>query len=295
MNYDLKFIKNFKSDYILPSDIIDVIKLLVNVIIVPPNLDVVQNNNVSKKWNKEKVVNKSNFTKAVEDIEKDPTEKKINDIRITLNKISNKNYESQKTIILNNMKDITDPVIFHKIAQFIFEIASSNKFYSELYTNLYIELINISSVFKNILDDYFLKYKSTIETIKYVDSEIDFEGFCDNNKKNDKRKSMASFFMFLSKRNILLPETILDMIKFFQNKLIECIDEENKTLECEEISELTFILISIGKDNIELTNKKCWIEILSNISLITGYKVKEHKSLTNRVVFKQKDLTDYLK
>jgi 23S rRNA pseudoU1915 N3-methylase RlmH len=303
MYYTLKDIKKFKSEYILPVDVINIIDLIKKEIIVIPSItDSVQAKNtlqdkkiIHKKWQKEIIATKSNFTKAVEDIEKDPFVKRINDIRITLNKISVKNYESQKNIILEHMKDIDDQTSLNKIAHFIFDIASSNKFYCELYTNLYIELINISSIFRSILDEYVSNYKSIVNNLKYVSAEEDFEGFCDNNKNNDKRRSMASFFMFLSNKGILLHDIILDMIKYFQEKMIVDIDEEGKTLECEEISELLYIFISIGKSNLSLIKHSRWCDIVENVHLITSYKIKEHKSLTSRVFFKQLDLKDFLK
>ena len=84
---------------------------------------------------------------------KEGIEKDMNNIRTSLNKISIKNYDIQKDIIISLLiqfltDDIEHQISLKKIAQFIFDIASTNKFYSALYVDLYLELINKSSILK---------------------------------------------------------------------------------------------------------------------------------------------------
>jgi hypothetical protein len=325
--YSFSQIQSVKSNnFILPSIVIDAINLLNKVVVISSNQIDIQpvfkkntydDKHKSYKFNKteKNIIDRRNTKSLLEDswtdekaifniknafivtkIEpKEGLEKDINDIRISLNKISSKNYDSQKDIILQHMSRIDDEISLQKIAQFIFDIASSNKFYSELYADLYQELISISYIFKSILDEYVSTYKLTIDNIKYVDSEIDYDGYCSYVKENDKRRAMATLFMILSARDILDSNIMLSMIEYFQSIMLQYIELEGKSLECEEISEIIFILVSNGNSNSVLTSQDIWNNsIIPNVLKISQYKVKEHKSLTSRTVFKQLNLKDFL-
>jgi hypothetical protein len=76
----------------------------------------------------------------------------------------------------------TQPV---KIVNFIFETGCANKFYSELYAKLYKELIEKYPVFKEVIMPFIEKYVESIQDVKVVDQNKDYDGFCENNKKNE--------------------------------------------------------------------------------------------------------------
>jgi hypothetical protein len=222
-------------------------------------------------------------------------EKNINDIRISLNKISNKNYETQKEIILNHMLIIDDDESLQKVAQFIFDVVSSNKFYCELYADLFKELVNKTPIFLRILYEHVSEYKSSLDNLKYIDSTIDYDGYCNYVKNNENRRAMATFFMMLSARNIINNKIILSIIDHFQTSLLKLIDIKDNVLECEEISEIIFIFISIGNSNDLLIIEEEWNDkIIPCVKQISKFKVKEHSSLSSRIIFKQMDLNDFV-
>jgi hypothetical protein len=91
---------------------------------------------------------------------KEGLEKKINDVRICINKMSTKNYELQRDAILAFILEIQEQEAneLEKIANAIFDIASTNKFYSEMYAKLYKELIHLYPVFQKVMDTFLQKY-----------------------------------------------------------------------------------------------------------------------------------------
>jgi hypothetical protein len=292
MYYNVKDIQKMTTNYILSPLILNEIHALEKLIIIPIISDeiYVKHPKQNDVW---RVPEKKKFKTTKIEI-KTGINKNIDDIRISLNKISNKNYESQKTNIMEHLENfLLDDESLYKIAQFIFDIASANKFYSELYADLYLELVNKSIIFKVVLETYIKTYKSTIENIVNIDANVDYDGYCQYVKDNDKRRSMASFFIMLSKRGILEREIIIDIITHFQNTLMEYIKEDNKTSECEEISEILFILISLG-NNDEIYNKAFSNNIIPQTIIVSKLKVKDYKSLTSRIIFKQLDLIDLL-
>ena len=271
----------------------------------------------------------------------------IKDIRVCLNKISNKNYDSQKEAIFNfinsvnnsykkentddektktkkeegnnkenNLKDnkinpfglleeddddeeelqVTKEcsLDLKKVAQSIFDIASSNKFYSELYAQLYQELIEKYDFFKeyvtNLIEDY---YKS-MDLIELVDSNKDYDKYCENNKQNDKRKALSTFIVNLMKKGVIEKKNVLNLIIKLQEKIMIFVDTDDKTNNIDEITENIYIMTTLINLK-ELNCKEYSDRIVKNIEICSSYKVKDHKSISNRAIFKYMDILDFIK
>lgn len=321
------------------------------------------NNKLDNSW-------KTNIQfKATKIEKKEGIEKMINDIRISLNKISIKNYNQQKEIIFSLIKELineeiqeiqeiqenqkiqknkektnnnkneenienkTNPNAFgilseedeeeddddeqilfkenikiKQIAQCIFDIASSNKFYSELYAKLYKELLQESTIFYNFVVNLIEEYKKDIHNIKYVDSNKEYENFCENNKLNDKRKALTTFIANLMKEEILPKKDVFQLIIDLQESIILQIDIEDKSYQIDEITENIFILITLVANEFEnlknieelKKNKKYkqdiekLIKIKENIINCANYKSKQHKSISSRAIFKYMDMKEII-
>jgi hypothetical protein len=235
--------------------------------------------------------------KTTQMVTKEGVEKDINTIRVLLNKLSNKNFTTQKDLILQeiSMIDIDKIEDLQKIAQFIFQIASTNKFYAELYADLYVELIERFDIFTKILDEFILNYKDTIQHIDYIDPNVDYDKYCVYTKQNDQRKATAAFLIMLMKKGIVSHDTILGILSHFLNVLLEYIKQPNRTNEVDEITENVFVFVSLGKA--ELLNTELWkTDTFPTIQLFSKMKATgENKSLSNRAIFKFLDIVDSLK
>lgn len=257
------------------------------------------NHHNTEHWNSNKSFN---LTKSMT---KEGVEKNINDIRISLNKISNKNYETHRDIILNLIENFIEdantikalsedttlnPFInIQKIAQFMFDIASTNKFYGEIYADLYKELVEKFEIFSTILNDFVSTYNDNIHTLQYVDSNVDYDAYCEYNKMNEKRRATAAFIVLLMNRSVLPTTTLTDLILHFQSVFTRYISEENRINESDEITEVLFLLITLGKDI--LCKLPEWeSQIVPNIIEASKLKAKEQKSMSSRAVFKYMEL-----
>jgi hypothetical protein len=223
---------------------------------------------------------------------KEGVEKTINDIRICLNKMSTKNYEAQREVIFEHFNDIDNNEDYDRIITSLIEIASSNKFYSSIYTNLYKELLEKHPLFNNRSDEIVSKYMASIELIEYVDSNVDYDKYCENNKKNDKRKGLAMFIVNLMKNGLIDKTVLLKIIIDLQNMIIKYVDEDNKYGEVDEIIENVYILITTTTN--ELKEESNWENVMSSITQCSKLKAKDHKSLSSKTVFKYMDLLDNL-
>lgn len=231
---------------------------------------------------------------------KEGIEKQINDFRILLNKISVKNYETQRDLIFIKINEIisinedNSETDLEKIASTIFDIASANKFYSDLYADLYVELINKFEIFDDLLDGLLDKYYESLKNIHYVDHNIDYDGFCNYTKTNDLRKAMASFIINLMKKGAVEKEKVLSLILSIQKLLNDYIDSDDRSNEVDEIIENLFLLLTQSHSTLNV-NEKWSSKIIPFIQDISKMKSKECKSLSNRAVFKCMDILDNLK
>jgi len=234
---------------------------------------------------------------------KEGTEKLINDIRVSLNKISTKNYDTHRDAIFQNIDNIIDEDFakvasqteeIDKIASAIFNIASTNKFYSELYATLYKELTDKYPIFGNKIHTFIsTTYINNINLIEYVDETKDYEKHCLMNKENDKRKSMTVFIVNLMKKNLVTKDNVTEFMLYLQNLVLKYIDEPSKTYVVEEITENIFLFLTVCDK--ELISTPTWNTIVENVKTCSQLKVKEHPSISSRAIFKYKDMVDLFK
>lgn len=231
---------------------------------------------------------------------KEGTDKMMNDIRICLNKMSNKNYDIQRNAILELLNNIsTDNDDLQKIATAIFDIASTNKFYSEMYAKIYKGLMDIYPVFQTILNDFLLQFLSTVSDLKYVDPNIDYDAFCNYNKLNDKKKATAVFIIHMMKQTAILPKNVLDILHHLILKLETCMNTDNQLNEVEEMTELVNLFILEGfsflsVSFVEKEDQDLWQTDLLKIREFSQLKMKEKKSLSSRVIFKYMDICSFM-
>lgn len=265
---------------------------------------------------------------------KEGVEKIVNDIRASLNKLTDKNYEQQIVIILDfielsqkpiknsEVKDgdvdcddeeddidadtlIETGVIEREnmllIANSIFDIISQNQglFKNpkllEIYADLYIMLQSkYTNVFNIILNDFFNKFKTTIETIVYYDPNTHYDDYCAYNKLNEIRKSNTAFIVALFNKGMLHIDNICEFLQYFQNKFDEYLLLPDKSNELEQIAENIFILIT--KTYQHLSAHPLWLnDICAKTTTISKEKAKiNYPSLTAKIIFKFKDIVDFI-
>jgi hypothetical protein len=230
--------------------------------------------------------------KATKIDEKQGLDKHISDMRGLLNKMSVKNYESQKDAIIEALQSILETDIDLNDQTILFEnmfsIMCSNSFLSKIYSDLYVELVGIHELFGKMVDDFVESYKSSLNEIHYVDPNTDYDGFCDYNKKNDTRKCHVLFIMNLMKQDMISQESVLVLITDTLALVGRYMKEENRQNEIEELSDNMVLLINETRDTLS-SHEKWNNEIVSQIKKFTSLSVKECVSFSSRAKFKFMD------
>lgn len=220
-------------------------------------------------------------------------------IRVFINKMTDKNYSD----MCNKIIEIIDRLVLENsesnlsiIGENIFEIASSNRYYSKIYADLYSQL---SSKYNFIKEQYLQnldKFTELFNNIEYVDSSENYDRFCEINKINEKRKSLAAFYINLMYCGVISRDIIMTITRNLLSKIYEYISVENKKNEVEELTETIAILykkdLYEGNQNDISYEKIEGFTILEIIEKIANSKVKDYKSLTNKSLFKFMDLID---
>lgn len=212
----------------------------------------------------------------------------ISEIRLLLNKLTNKNYDD----ILEKLKSLlekSDDTYSDEISKIIFDLASTNRFYSKNYAMLYSDLLksydSMNTAFTNSLNGFLDLFK----TIKYVDPNKDYDGFCDVNKQNEQRRAMSTFFVNLKENNIIDESKLVEFLNSLLTLFHKYIYEDDRKNEVDELCENVFILFDykLCYDSYDLINE---MTIKDYIVFISKSKTSSFKSLTNKTKFKFMDL-----
>jgi hypothetical protein len=201
---------------------------------------------------------------------KEGIEASIDQIRKHLNKLTDKTYDKLKLqiideinkIILTESASMSESAIMSEsvsnapteytpelltelkgVGDAIFNIASSNGFFSKIYATLYKELMAQFSFMRGIFDTNYKAFNSIFKTIEYCDPNKDYDKFCQNNKNNEKRRSMCLFYINLMLQGIIAPKSILKITTGLQELLLEKIKIEDAKNIVDELAEVLYTLI----------------------------------------------------
>jgi hypothetical protein len=221
---------------------------------------------------------------------------KIDVIRSHLNKMTDKNYID----IRNKIIDIIDNLITEnvtdddmlRVSTIIFEIASNNRFFSKIYAELYSDLLSKYDVMKTVFEDSLNKFTELFSVVEFVESTVDYDRFCKNNKDNEKRKALSAFFINLMNNNIISKDTIVSITRNLLFQLHTLITVENKKNEVDELTENIALLYKKELYDVVVYDKIDDMTIQQLIVKLANSKCKDYKSLTNKTIFKFMDLVE---
>ena len=238
---------------------------------------------------------------ATEMAKKEGIEAVIDNVRKHLNKITDRTYDTLKNSIVLEIKklipeseEIDDNLLteLNKIGNSLFGIASSNKFYSEMYARLYKELMEEFSFMEPILRTNFDEFSSLFKKVEYCHPNDDYDKFCENNKTNEKRRAISDFYINLMKYNLIDKDDIINIIMELQIDVDRLICEEDQKNIVEELSEIMYILVTNSMEMLGTHSK--WRGLISNITHIANMKVKTKPSISSKTIFKYMDIMDVL-
>lgn len=251
--------------------------------------------------NKKKAVDLSDADwEAIRQFEATQREKKegidasIDLIRKTINKITDKTYSALIGTLHEEFEKVAEASEedLAKLSSTVFSLVSETGFYSEMLASLFVELVERYPYLEKDLDTCLGGFQDWCYAINYVSPDENYDQFCSNNKENTRRKSVAKFFINLARTDHIPHTTILELIKNTHDRVNALLDEADMRDTIDEMSEIVAILVIEGKDY--LSDNAGWDSIVASITTIAKMKSKEHKSLSNKTVFKYMDILDVI-
>ena len=224
----------------------------------------------------------------------------INEIRLYLNKLTDKTFLDMRekivekiNVVCANSSDLED---ITKLEWMLYEICSTNKFYSKIFADLFAEL---ASKYSWLNDNFKVRYANIMEqyeNIQYVDSEKDYDGFCEMNKKNERRRAITTFYFNLALNGFIEKETIIKILKNILTSIMSLIKMPNKKNEVDELTEIVAILFNKEMmDNLTDEPEYYYVldeTIIDTVNSLAKKKVKDYPSLSNKAIFKYMDLVE---
>lgn len=229
----------------------------------------------------------------------------IDQVRLYINKLSDKNYSdiiekiNEQIFIISKEEEISNNDR-EKFSNFIYDILSSNKFYSQSYAKMYSELVNKFIWLKDVFNFKYSKILNQYDNIIYIDPDIDYDGYCEINKINEKRKSHTLFLVNLAKQGFIKNIDNIKLLKKLLENVLTMINQDNKKNEVDEITENIAILYNkdisdnieddhdYDDENFEINGKT----ITETIIMLAKSKSKDYQSLSNKSIFKYMDLIE---
>ncbi len=238
----------------------------------------------------------------------------IDNIRLLLNKLTDKTYldirekmiEKLDKICLefeSNIDSDSDSdryEVYRKVGNIIYELSATNKFYSKIFAELFTELCGKYTWLMSLFNEKYLNIMEQYGDIQYIDSEKDYDGFCEMNKQNDKRRSITTFIKSLANNQFIKNKNVVIILKKLLVMVCNMINTPEKKNEVDELTENIAILfdktiienvINNDVNNIDelYINGKTIIETINSLA---KSKAKDHLSLSNKAIFKFMDLIE---
>jgi hypothetical protein len=228
----------------------------------------------------------------------------VNSLRLYLNKLTDKTFLDTREKIIEKMNSICKnsltPEDELRVGSMLYEICSSNKFYSKIFADLFAELALMYSWLNNIFKDNYANIMEQYNNIQYVDSQDDYDGFCEMNKKNETRKAITTFYYNLALNGFIQKKDIVNILKNILTSIMNMIKMNDKKNEVDELTEIVGILFNKSMieevydelDDIEDDYIVLDQSILEIVSSLAQKKVKDYPSLSNKAIFKYMDLVE---
>ena len=317
---DFEKIMSDGFNYLLPPSVIEIIQKLSKNVGAP---DYIKTPKFEARIQKKIEDSPESWIQVAKPIKstKSKLEETIDAIKINLNKLTDKSFDTQTECVIKNIAYIQSISTFDDmdktmtfISDFIYEISSSNLFYAKVYAKLFNELIlKFPFMIRPLRDSIAKSSNNLFPDFEYVNLEVDYDKFCDFNKSNEKRKAMVSFYIHLVKLRVIGITPIINMLTSIQTRMVVLISDQSNAKLVDEMAEISFILITnlytyIKNNNFSIHDdvlvdrspyKSTEIHEQSNsqidecvvyITNISNSNTKTSPGLSNRAKFKHMDM-----
>lgn len=300
--YSLDFFNEqlFKTtSYELPNGVISGIHDLHMFMGVTKDFDQNTYKNIRRNKNETDNWKKKEIFKATTIVKKEGIDLLFGELKVNLNKITTINYNTQEEKIIElidaivALDDNIDNDSIRQVTNNILNVSCNNKYHANLYSKLYIKLMNKYLYMCDAKDTLINKFLLEVHDIEIVDPNIDYDKFCEMTKKNEHRRTTMLFIIYLYKENVYE----LDKLSEIVNKMVNFIKINMDNMEYVDIINEISEIINVVALNMtsEIKNNNDLKFILNDITEFSKCKPKEHPGISSRTKFKYMDMLEEFK
>ena len=251
-----------------------------------------ENNRADEKWRG----NKPSFQPTKINRNKEGSEGIINEIRLLLNKLTDKTYKKISEQIVEIVLSIESNDTKKEITEQIINVACVNSINSKSYATLLYEINNQLEVDKgnciqNLLQSYSKSYSELIGVSTSPDD--DYDKFCEMNLCNNKRKGTTQFFCYLSEKNLVSNTQMSNLFEELTSLLTAQIQSANSLMCNEELTDNLFVMSKYILNNAKTSQDSIFHLILSHD--FSFYTKKKYEGISQKAKFKIMDIMDIIK
>ena len=224
-------------------------------------------------------------------------EELLDNLRGVLNKLTTNNLAQHQENIVKIINEIISDDIeeqdedkYTKIMNCFFKIVINNRFYSEVYVELFIFILDNFILFEEYRNYFVDQYKDLMNDFTYADPNDDYNKYCEINKLNENRKAILTFIIYSIKKELYSFDIINDILDYYFDKIGSTKQQLSAVQINEEIIENVFVIYSDGKDI--LLNEVSRYALISKVKDLTTIKLSANKGFSNRMKFKCMDIMD---
>lgn len=248
---DFEKIMSDGFNHLLPLSVIEIIQKLSKNVGAPDYIKTPKFETRTQKKPEEQPESWIQVAKPIKST-KSKLEETIDAIKINLNKLTDKSFDTQAECVIKSIAFMQSISTFDDmdknmtmVGDLIYEIASSNLFYAKIYAKLFNELVHkFPFMIRTIQDSITKSSHDLFPNFEYVDLEVNYDKFCDFNKSNEKRKAIVLFYIHLVKLSVIGITPIINMLTEIQTKMVDLITIKTNSKLVDEMSEISFILIT---------------------------------------------------
>lgn len=224
-------------------------------------------------------------------------EELLDNLRGVLNKLTTNNLAQHQENIVKIINEIISDDIeeqdedkYTKIMNCFFKIVINNRFYSDVYVELFIFILDNFILFEEYRNYFVDQYKDLMNDFTYADPNDDYNKYCEINKLNENRKAILTFIIYSIKKELYSFDIINDILDYYFDKIGSTKQQLSAVQINEEIIENVFVIYSDGKDI--LLNEVSRYALISKVKDLTTIKLSANKGFSNRMKFKCMDIMD---
>lgn len=249
-------------------------------------------NKPDEKWR----ANKSTFQPTKLQRNKEGSKGIIEDIRLLLNKLTDKTYKKISEQIIEIVNTIESNEIKSEVTEQIIKVACTNNINCKSYAYLLKDVDNQLGVSDGTcITNTLLSYSNSFTELIGVSTspDDDYDKFCEVNLCNNKRKGTSLFIYYLMVNNLVSVSEMIKLVQDMTAVLKSQLDKSDAVMCNEELAENIYVLSKHILENTEDKENRIFELIMSHDFAL--YTKNKYVGITQKAKFKIMDIMDIIK